>query len=238
MSTWLRPVDLARAAGVAVQTVRRYEAMGLLPPAARGPRGYRHYGARHLHALQAARVMIAGYGGVPPTLSILGAVHRGDLAAAIAAVDACHAELDRQRREVEALIGALRVATPAGAVQRFPLQIGAAARLVGVRISTVRFWESVGLLQPRRDPASRYRRYDAAEFRHLQLVALLRAAGYDVAAIQTILAELAAGSPERALAAAEQRLTDLTATSRRGIAATAAFWEYVEEFSTDEEAKG
>ncbi|WP_037676124.1 MerR family DNA-binding transcriptional regulator, partial [Streptomyces afghaniensis] len=37
----LRPVDLARLAGVSTQQIRNYEDAGVLPPAARTESGYR-----------------------------------------------------------------------------------------------------------------------------------------------------------------------------------------------------
>ena len=54
-STALRPIDLARVAGLSPQSVRNYERWGFLPPAGRGPGGHRRYGPRHLQAVQAAR---------------------------------------------------------------------------------------------------------------------------------------------------------------------------------------
>lgn len=42
---------LARQAGVTPKTVRYYEAIGLLPPATRGPNGYRRYRTEDVHRL-------------------------------------------------------------------------------------------------------------------------------------------------------------------------------------------
>ena len=43
--------DLARATGVDAQTIRYYEAQGLLPPPARQANGYRHYTTEHIDTL-------------------------------------------------------------------------------------------------------------------------------------------------------------------------------------------
>ena len=233
-----RPVDLAREAGIGPQMVRRYEAWGFLPPAARTASGHRRFGSRHLDAIRTARVMIAGYGW-QHALTVMQAVHRGDLPAALAAVDARHADLDRRRREIEETLGALRVAATGLAeepVRRdhagrdVPLRVGEAADRVGVRVSALRFWEAQGLLAPARDPSSRYRVYDGAQLRRLRVVVLLRQAGYGFDAIRAVLDELAAGRPARALAAAEARLHELTEASRRCAEATAALWGYVERY--------
>jgi DNA-binding transcriptional MerR regulator len=243
MSNPLRTIDLARAAGISTQMVRNYEQSGFLPAAERSPAGYRRYTTHHLHALLAARAMISGYGW-QPACQILGAVHRGELPGALALVDACHADLHQRRREIEATLGALRAVAaalpePVGTLVPQPvLTIGAAARLVGVRVSALRFWETQGLLQPERDRASGYRRYNGQQLRRLQVVALLRQAGYDFEAIRAVLDELAAGRPGRAIAAAEQRLNDLGAASQRCTAATTAFWEYVQRYGPGDMMSG
>jgi DNA-binding transcriptional MerR regulator len=119
-------------------------------------------------------------------------------------------------------------AKPTHAVEQ--LRVGAAARLVGVRVSALRFWEQQGLLQPQRDKHSNYRCYDAHQLRRLRIVALLRQANYDFAAIRTTLDELEAGRPQRALAAVEQRREALARRSWRCLAALAALHSYVETF--------
>jgi DNA-binding transcriptional MerR regulator len=87
------------------------------------------------------------------------------------------------------------------------------------------------LLQPERDPASGYRRYNDEQLRRLQVVALLRQGGYDFAAIRAVLDELAAGRPGQAIDAAERRLKELSAASQCCTEATTAFWGYVREYA-------
>lgn len=233
MKRFYRPVDLGRAAGVSAQTVRKYERFRFLPPAERGPTGNRRYTERHLRALRVARAAIAGYGW-QPALHVMQLVHEGQVAKAHAAVDAAHAALHHERQSLEQMLTALRAATATLAPTAKPEQhlsgllVGEAARRVGVRVSAVRFWEAQGLLLPERDRTSRYRRYDDEQFRHLQLVALLRRAGYDIGAIRAILDQLRSGRPGQAVQAAERRLAELTELSRRRMAATAALWVYLE----------
>ena len=229
------PVDLARAVGVSAQTVRIYEQVGFLPPAARSATGYRRYEARHMRALQAARLMVTGYGW-KPALYIMRYVHEGEVDAAAAMVDACHAALHQSRHETMATLTALRGATTSllddnskQSCPGLPLMISAVARRVGVRVSTVRSWEKHGLVRPRRDSTSDYRLYDAAEVGRVQVIALLRHGGYGFDAIRPVLTALATGHPEQAAHAAERRLTEVAEESRRCSAATAAFWTYIED---------
>ena len=58
----MRPVDLARAAGVSTQQVRNLEASGALPEAERSASGYRRYDELHLAALLAYQALAAGMG--------------------------------------------------------------------------------------------------------------------------------------------------------------------------------
>jgi DNA-binding transcriptional MerR regulator len=236
---YLSTSDLAHAAHISVQQVRNYEADGLIPPAERSPSGYRRYTPRHLAALRTARSMIAGYGW-PQARAIMQRAARGDLPAALAAIDECHADLAAKRLQLEQTLETLRTLAaqtlPGGprlaghARPTAPIRVGAAARQVGVRVSALRFWEEQGLLQPRRDQSSRYRIYDEQQQRRLRVVALLRAAGYDFPAIRATLDQLAAGRPAQAIAAVEKRRAELARTSWFALSAAAAFHAYVAEY--------
>jgi DNA-binding transcriptional MerR regulator len=233
-----RPIDLAHAVGMSPQTVRRYERMGFLPPAERTSTGQRRYGPRHVQAMQTARAMIVGYGW-QHALEIMRAAHQGDLAAMLVLVDACHAALARRREEIDEVLTALRTlrAGEAGQDALAPawhglpaLTISEAAHHAGVRSSAIRFWETQGLLQPDRDRTSRYRRYRPEQVSQLQMVVLLRNGGYGFEAIRSVLAELSADKPEQALAALEGRRAELLAASQRCMAATAALWDYLQDW--------
>lgn len=234
----LRPVDLAREAGVSVQTVRDYERMGFLPPAERSPQGYRRYGQQHLHAMRAARVMIGGFGW-EHALHIMQHIHRRDLTATFTVIDARHAFIHQRRLEVEAMLKALQSISasllPSSRTQGKAkmLLIGEVAKRAGVRVSAIRFWEGQGFVHPARDTSSRYRLYDERQVYLIQIVTLLRKAGYTIEATRAVLAQLASGTPGQALQAAEGRLKELDAASRRCAEATAAAWEYIVKIAVD-----
>jgi DNA-binding transcriptional MerR regulator len=217
-----------------VQQVRNYEAGGFLPAVERGPSGYRRYTPQHLAALKTARQLIGGYGW-QRAQQIMQAVHGGRLLDALALIDERHAELNRTRLQLEETLAALRVLAaqlPSGTPPRLSrrLRVGAAARLVGVRVSALRFWEEQGLLRPAREDGSNYRLYDEQQLRRLRIVALLRGANYDFAAIRTTLDELEAGQPRRAVAAVEGRRSELARMSWRCLGATSALYAYWSEF--------
>ncbi len=233
-TTYLRTSDLAKAVQISVQQVRNYEAGGFIPTVERSPSGYRRYTPQHLAALKTAKQLIGGYGW-PRTRQIMQALHQDQRAEALALIDERHAELAETRQQLAQTLAALSLLTTQLPTVTHPraasrLRVGAAARLVGVRVSALRFWEQQGLLRPVRDADSKYRLYDEQQLRRLRIVALLRQANYDFPAIHTTLNELEAGQPERAVAAVEQRRGELAATSWRCIQALAALHGYIEEF--------
>lgn len=219
---------------MSVQQVRNYEADGFIPAVERSPSGYRRYTHQHLVALKTARHLIGGYSW-RLAQQMMQAVHQGKLSQALALIDEHHAELARTRLQLEQTLTALDLLTaylPSETHMHAParLRVGAAARLVGVRISALRFWEQQGLLHPIRENGSNYRLYDERQLRRLRIVALLRQANYDFAAIHTTLDELEAGQPQRAVAAVEQRRSELAGRSWRCLEAMAALYAYINEF--------
>jgi DNA-binding transcriptional MerR regulator/mannose-6-phosphate isomerase-like protein (cupin superfamily) len=65
------------------------------------------------------------------------------------------------------------------------LRMSEAAQLVGVSPSTLRAWESSGLITPSR--RGRYRRFSPSDVKDLQQIAALRAQGFSAAAIRAML---------------------------------------------------
>jgi DNA-binding transcriptional MerR regulator len=234
---YLRTSDLARAGGISVQQVRNYEASGFIPPAGRSSGGYRLYTPHHLAALQTVRLLVRGYGW-QRTRAIMQAVYQGNLPLALATIDEYHAELARKRLQIEQTLTALSTldtpAAPANPSPRpRPLRVGEAAGQVGVRVSALYFWEQQGLLQPGREKSSHYRLYDEQQMRRLSVVVLLREAGYTFPVIQAVLDELAAGQPEKAIAAVEQRREELARMSWACIEVIPAFQAYIHTFQAN-----
>jgi DNA-binding transcriptional MerR regulator len=232
----LRPIDLARATGVSTQTVRMYEQYGFLPSAERSATGYRRYTSRHLQAMCVARLAVSGFGW-EQARRIMSCLHTGQGGRALSLVDACHADLYAQRTESERIVDALVSITQgpqfthqAQTGRNFHiLGIGEAARKVGVRTSTLRYWEAQGVLRPARDPRTGRRTFGEAELARVELVALLRRAGYGLAAVAELAPALENQLPsvERLRAAAYTRLRQLDNASQRCSRATAAVWDYL-----------
>ncbi|MGW4433363.1 MerR family transcriptional regulator [Streptomyces tendae] len=232
----LRTVDLARAVGLSTQQVRNYEDAGVLPPAGRTDAGYRVFGERHRDALLTYRALQPGYGAVTAT-RVMRAVHAGDVAGALALVDAAHAALHEERvslraagEALEALAGREADAPPArNADSPRGLRIGEVAALVGVRTSALRVWEEAGLLGPGRERGTGYRVYGPADVRDARVVRALRRSHHLFEQIRPVLDELRrAGSSEALRAAVEARGRALTARTRSMLAGAGALDAYLE----------
>lgn len=105
----MRIGELAAAVGVPAKTIRYYESIGLLPPPARTPAGYRLYGPadrERLHFIRTARdlgltlaeiraVLALRDGGQPPCTHVRELLNRK-----IAAIDARLRALTAWRREL------------------------------------------------------------------------------------------------------------------------------------------
>ncbi|WP_419705026.1 MerR family transcriptional regulator [Promicromonospora sp. NFX87] len=210
----LRTADVARESGYSVQQVRDLERLGVIPPAVRAPNGYRAYTAAHVRALRAYRGLASAAGPVDARrlLATTFAAPRGDpaepgtrLADAAAAIGAVHVRLARERDEAlrarEALraIQAEAVATVApdcdptdAAPDRAgdTMTITELAAALGVRTSTLRFWEQEGLAVPDRVTTLRARQYSTGAIQEARIVAALRSSGYGIPAVRDVVATL------------------------------------------------
>lgn len=207
----LRTVDVARETGYSVQQVRDLERLGVIPPAVRAANGYRAYTAAHVRALRAYRGLASAAGPVDARrlLATTFAGAQGDpaapgtrLADAAAAIGAVHVRLARERDEALRAREALRAiraeaaapdadptdATPDRAGDTMTITELAAA--LGVRTSTLRFWEQEGLAVPDRVTTLRARQYGTGTIQEARIVAALRSSGYGIPAVRDVVATL------------------------------------------------
>ena len=210
--------------------MRNYERDGVLPPARRSPTGYRQFTEVHAKALNAYLALIPGHG-YAVSGEIMRAVNRGAIDAALRAIDHSHALLQRDRETLDAVEAA--VAILIGAQQqpqsRSALPISALAHRLGVRPATLRKWERAGVLQPRRDPATRYRSYSPDDVRDAELAHLLRRGGYRLDHIADVLRRVrGAGGAEPLAASLRQWRSRLTERGRAMLTGAARLAEYID----------
>ncbi|SBT43192.1 MerR family transcriptional regulator [Micromonospora narathiwatensis] len=195
-------MDLAREHGISTQAVRNYERDGLIPTARRTSSGYRAYTDLHLAALRAYLALVPAHG-YAVSAEIMRAATRGDLDAALRAVDHGHALLLRDRETLDAVEAAVGVLTEASARARpdRSMTVGALAHRLGVTPATLRKWERAGILTPTRDGATRHRLYLPDDVRDAELAHLLRRGGYPLEHIATVLRQVRAADGPGPLAA-------------------------------------
>lgn len=237
----LRPIDLARAAGISTQQVRNHADEGILPPTPRTPSGYRVFTGGHRRALLTFRALSAGFGGATAR-QIMAAVHADDLPRALALIDAAHHTLHEQRTALhtagQALEAVAEQPPEAPAALSGDLRIGEVASHLGVRTSTLRVWEDAGLLTPRREHPTGYRLYTPADVREARMVHLLRQVRYPLPAIPPLMAELRrSGGSEALHAALDQRGGELTLRSRAMLTAAARLDDYAQSRGTAPRAR-
>jgi DNA-binding transcriptional MerR regulator len=223
--------DLAQAVEVSPQLVRNYEAWGIIPSAERSAKGYRLYSEEHLQALQTVRGMVKGYGW-QTSAEIMHCYHQGQSDEAFKRINRRHAAIHSEREQIEQMLIGLRAVTEqlepkAPSSKSEKLTIGQAAKLLGVRVSSLRFWELQGLIQPHRIKQNGYRFYDHEQVRRLKVIAILRNSHYGIEAVRAVLAALSDGDHSLAISKAEERLASLAQAARDCAQATAFFWRYV-----------
>lgn len=188
----MRTVAVARHAGYSVQQVRNLERDGVLPPATRTTAGYRVYTEQHVRSALAYRALAAGTGPVEAR-KIMRAAHGYPASELLALLDAAHARLDKERRELKLAIEAAETiaAEPIEDVRPSDsMSISELAVALGVRPSALRHWDAEGLVVPRRASARGTRRYSPHDVRDARIVHQLRIAGYRIARLRILMPEL------------------------------------------------
>jgi DNA-binding transcriptional MerR regulator len=196
---YLSTSQLAKTVGVHPNTVRRYVDRGFLPPVGRSPAGYRRFTECHLDCLRLTRLVFShffpGKAIYASGLHLLYLTAGGDLGGALEHAYRHLALVQSERAQADVAADLLErwaLGAPADATSR-SLQIGQAARLLGVSIDILRSWDRNGLIQIPRDPSNGYRRYGAPELSRLRVIRMLSRAGYSTGAILRMLIQLDRG---------------------------------------------
>ncbi len=116
---------------------------------------------------------------------------------AVALVSSFHVALNRERDHALAAQEALHMIRAEASVDAEPtdddsMTITQLAAALGVRASTLRFWEKAGLVRPERvtTRAGAARRYPLPAIREARIVAALRAAGYRIPDVQQTMTNI------------------------------------------------
>lgn len=219
----LRTAEVGRLAGYSVQQVRNLERDGVLPPAGRTAAGYRVYDRSHVLSARAYRALAAGTGPVEAK-RIMRAAHADPEVTLLELLDAAHAGLDRERRDLAAAKAAVRFisAEPVAQVRDSDaMTISELADALGLRPSTLRHWDAMGLVRPGRG-SSGARTYSPEDVRAARIVHQLRLAGYGITLVRGLMPELrAARRRDDVLTGLDAREATIRARSRALLAGAA-----------------
>ncbi len=207
---------VAAASGYSVQQVRNLEALGVIPAAERTPAGYRRFSAVHVRDLEAYRDLAVAVGPVVAR-RVMRDLRALPVEDATALVGSLHAGLAAEREQALAARRALvavsgEVVTDAPADDADTMTITELADALGVRASTLRFWEREGLVAPERiaTRAGAARRYPVTAIQEARIAVALRAAGYRIPEVrEAIGAVRELGDTARSLEALDARVTTI-----------------------------
>ncbi|WP_253904820.1 MerR family transcriptional regulator [Adlercreutzia sp. ZJ473] len=189
-----RTSQIARIAGVHVNTVRLYEQWGFIPTAEREPNGYRVFTDVHVCQIKLVRaaleIEVLQAGMRKKMLNVVKLSAQGRYEEALSLAESLLADVRRERANaVEAIdiVGRLiqEEPPPTSAL----MKRGEAARSLGVTIDTLRNWELNGLLAVKRQ-ANGYRVYSGEDMRILKIIRTLRCANYSLNSILRMLRTL------------------------------------------------
>ena len=202
---------LAGDSGYSVQQIRDLEQCGVIPPAQRRLNGYRQFTSTHLTALRAYRHLAIAVGPVAARATMR-EIRDLPYDEAVARIVALHVDLANSRGDAIAALHALdsivdESARDAPAAPGDTMSITELSTALGVRSSTLRFWEQEGLIAPEREEPRAVRRYPPDAIRDARIVTALRAGGYQIPAVKAVMTSLRAlGNPSDARNALQARL--------------------------------
>ncbi len=185
---------LAAASGYSVQQIRDLERLEVIPPAARQPNGYRQFCSVHATALRAYRRLAIAVGPVVARVTMR-EIRHVPYDEAVARIVALHMELARSRDDAIVALHALdsiveETAQDAPPAPGDTMSITELSAALGVRSSTLRFWEQEGLINAERTERLAVRRYPPDAVSHVRIVAALRAGGYRIPAVKAVMTSL------------------------------------------------
>jgi DNA-binding transcriptional MerR regulator len=191
---YYRTSEIAVTVGVHPNTVRLYEALGLLQSVPRAKNGYRRYSTAHLEQMRL--ITIAFRAGFVESsvrkkgISIIKTSAGGNLKDALEEAHLYLAHIRDERMKANEALQILRNwINKKDSPDTAPLFTGRryAAGLIGVTMDALRNWERNGLLDVPRNNKNGYRIYGQKEIERAKVIRTLRAANFSMMAILKML---------------------------------------------------
>jgi DNA-binding transcriptional MerR regulator len=225
--------EVAAKIGIHPNTVRLYEAWGLIPKPQRQPNGYRVFTDFHVEQMRLIRIAfqteILQSGLRKQIIQMLKTAASGDFDAALALTRAYVLHLGQEIGNAEEAIAVARqILSGQEAENTRYLRRKETAILLGLTTDTIRNWEMNGLLTVKRRENG-YRVYTDHDIKRLKIIRALKCANYSLAAILRMLEKhsqnpeadilRALNTPEaddEIITACDQLITSLTIAAKNG----------------------
>ncbi|MFS0855874.1 MerR family transcriptional regulator [Paenibacillus taichungensis] len=175
----MRPKKLANQFRISANTLRNYEAKGLIPPAERSANGYRMYTEQHEAYLACIQAMAPAFG-MEVTTEVLHGLQRNELDDALWIVREREVMLHREKGSLDQLVRELNSYADGSQTYEFNqcFRINEVSRRTGVPKSAIRYWEASGLFTTARDSDNQYRLYNEAHLFKIKMIQILQSAVY------------------------------------------------------------
>ena len=172
----MRPVDIARRLQVSTTMLRNYEELGIIPPVHRSATGYRRFTEEHLAYFTCIREMQKGF-----SFSFISQIMKLLLANKIDEarwlMTESQAKLRDEMNIVYKVQSLLAEKTSFVIPNKELFTIHEASLQTGIPISTIRYWDSQGLLNVSRT-SHNYRRFTEQDIKHLLILYALKLSKY------------------------------------------------------------
>lgn len=173
----IRPVDIARKLNISTTTLRKYEEFGLTPPVPRSESGYRLYTQEHVAYFVCAREMIPAFT-TKETVKIFKAVMAKEIDEALWMANKSQAKLHSEKLILEKMVkNLLNDNNKQVSKNQNKLAINDLSKETGIPITTIRYWDKVGLISVPRSKDNNYRLFTVE---HIKQVLLIYALKYTV----------------------------------------------------------
>lgn len=189
-----RTAEVASIIGIHPNTVRLYEALGLIPKPERKPNGYRIFTEFHIAQLRLARlalqVEVLQNGLRKKTLRMVKASAAGDFNTALSLTEDYLRQIRQERSNAEAAILIVKRILSGGVPDNAHFfRRKEVSESLGISMDALRNWEMNGLLTVKRKQNG-YRVYTDADLQRLIVIRSLRCANYSLEAILQMLRQL------------------------------------------------
>lgn len=171
-----RPIDIARKLNISTSTLRIYEDMGIIPPVKRTDSGYRIFTQTHLDYFICIRNMVKGYS-LEFTGDLLKEHMKGDTDKALWMITKSQADLYTEKMRLGKVGQNLLKNLNSHNVKKDKnnlMTIKEISKITDVNITTIRYWETIGLVSSVRGDSNNYRLFNEEQIKIILIIHALK----------------------------------------------------------------